>query len=484
MSRTEPAAAAGSTSSDRAAARSAPAGTAPAGSGKPDSAAGSESSDGPRKPRHRAGSGGGVPRGVLRGIALLAALVVWGTVAGVGGPLVGRLAEVQENDNASFLPETAESTEVSERGAGFTQSAGLPFFLLVERRGGLGPDDLAAVQALAADLPSVAVPGGEGRTVGDYLTPDPLVPIPSADGESVLVVANVDAAAADQLLPDGEAALLGVAEALRTSLRDTVAEGATTAVGGPGGVLADLFTAFAGIDTRLLQVTLLVVFVILLLVYRSPVLPLVALLSAVFALAAAGLVVYPLADNDVIELNGQSQGIMSILVVGAATDYALLLISRYREELHHHRRPWAAMTVAWRASVEPIVASATTVVLGLLCLLLSDLGSTRGLGPVGAIGVAAAMLSVLTFLPVLLLAGRWLFWPRMPRLDDAPRAGTAEHGVWGRVARLVGQRSRVVWVVTAVVLGALAAFAPTFEASGTAQTDAFRDDVESVEGTR
>lgn len=250
-------------------------------------------------------------------------------------------------------------------------------------------------------------------------------------------------------------------------------------------MLADLVTAFAGIDGRLLQVTLTVVFVILLLVYRSPVLPVVALVSAVFALAAAGLAIYPLADNAVIDLNGQSQGILFILVVGASTDYALLLISRYREELHDHASARDAMRVAWRASVEPILASGTTVALGLLCLLLSDLGSTRGLGPVGAIGVVAAMLSVLTLLPVLLLAGRWLFWPRMPRVDHQHRVeSVGSRGVWGRVSGLVGRRPRAVWAVTTLALVALAAFAPTFQAEGTAQTDVFRDEVESVTGTQ
>jgi len=440
----------------------------------------------PSGPKHRAQPADGARRGVLRGLALLLVLGVWLGVAGVGGPLVGRLSEVQENDNASFLPSTAESTEVSEVGADFNQSETLPFFLLIERDGGLTEADLAAAEQYAADLPTLPVPGGDGATVGDFLAPDqPVFPVPSEDGEAVLMLVPLDAGTVDQLLADGESAVFGVADALRTSLRDSVDEGATTAVGGPGGVLADLVTAFEGIDGRLLQVTLTVVFIILLLVYRSPVLPFVALLSAIFALAAAGLVVFPLAENGVIGLNGQSQGILFILVVGAATDYALLLISRYREELHDHPRPFDAMRVAWRASLEPIAASATTVALGLLCLLLSDLGSTRGLGPVGAIGIAAAMLSVLTLLPVLLLAGRWLFWPRIPRLDHVHRAdAVGGRGVWGRVAGLVGRRPRAVWGLTVLVLGGLAAFAPTFQAEGTAQTDVFREEVESVVGTR
>lgn len=494
-------------------------------------------------------------RPVVRGLALLLALAAWLAVAGVGGPLVGRLSEVQNNDNASFLPETAESTEVSELSARFTDTQALPFFVVFERPDGLRPADGSAVQDFVAGLGDVEleVEGAlTGRTVADFLTDDPVVPVPSQDGESVLVVVPVDAGASEELV-EGEPALFAVADALRLPDGPTSSpDGLDRYVTGPGGVLADLVTAFSGIDERLLQVTLVVVFVILLLVYRSPVLPFAALITALFALGAAGLVVYPLADSGTIDLNGQSQGILFILVVGAATDYALLLVARYREELHDHESKYAAMRRAWRASLEPIAASAATVVLGLLCLLLADLGSTRGLGPVGAIGVTASMLAVLTFLPVLLLwpvllpvvlalgaaslaglvtgtpvvglgaaavvlavvvvaafarrrslrrleaggrppwyarpvSGRWLFWPRVPRLDhrhlselaaDSTRGG----GVWGRVSRLVGRRPRAVWAVTLVVLLGLAAFAPTFAADGVKQTDVFLDRVESVEG--
>ena len=139
-------------------------------------------------------------------------------------------------------------------------------------------------------------------------------------------------------------------------------------VTGPGGFFADFITAFGGIDGILLFVALGVVFLILLIVYRSPILPIAVLVTALFGLSAAALVIYPLAKNGSISLSGQSQGILSILVVGAATDYALLLVARYKEELHDNESTWAAMRTAWRAAVEPIAASAATVILGLLCL--------------------------------------------------------------------------------------------------------------------
>jgi RND superfamily putative drug exporter len=251
-------------------------------------------------------------------------------------------------------------------------------------------------------------------------------------------------------------------------------------VTGPGGFLADFVEAFAGIDGLLLVVAVIVVLVILLVVYRSPLLPLIVLLSALLALGTASALIYVLADAGTITLNGQSQGILFILVVGAATDYALLLVSRFREELREHNSRFAAMRVAWRQVFAPILASGTTVILGVLCLLFSDLNSNQGLGPVAAIGIACSLLVALTFLPAALaLLGRAAFWPFRPRYGS-PHG--EESGLWGRVARLVGRRPRAVWIGTAVVLAALAAFAPRLDSSGTEQSDLFLTEVESVTG--
>jgi RND superfamily putative drug exporter len=168
------------------------------------------------------------------------------------------------------------------------------------------------------------------------------------------------------------------------------------------------------------------------------------------------------------------------------TDYGLLLVSRYREELHHHDSTWQAMLRAWRACVAPIAASAGTVIIGLLCMTLSELNSNRSLGPVGAIGIAAALLAGLTLLPVLLLLGRWVFWPRVPRVSPAgPSTAPAEQsatGLWARIARFLGHRPRRIWIVTAILLGIACLFVPTFKASGTAQTDVFLTSVDSVTG--
>ncbi len=420
---------------------------------------------------------------LVRLIAVVMVLFVWLGLGGVGGPLVGRLSEVQKNDNASFLPKTAESTEVSTLAAKFSSSNALPYFVVIERPSGLKPSDGAAVSTFIVGIPSLPFEI-KGYSLGPFLAAPPATAIPSADGKALLVPVLLDAKKAAEVIGSSSPLFEG-AKALRASAATTLkGSGLTVYVTGPGGVLADLVTSFSGIDGILLIVALGVVFFILLVVYRSPILPVTVLLTAVFGLAAAAMVIYPLAKNDIIGLNGQSQGILSILVVGAATDYSLLLVSRYREELHEHPSKWVAMATAWRAAFSPIAASAATVILGLLCLLLSQLGSTRGLGPIGALGIAGALVAALTFLPaVLLLFGRRIFWPIIPRVDHVhSEDSVGRRGLWGRVAAMVGRHPRRTWVLTLVGLLACAAFVPTLNARGIPQSQIFLNKVDSVTG--
>ncbi|NYI60395.1 MMPL family transporter [Cellulomonas soli] len=453
---------------------------------------------------------------VLRALAVVVALGVWLGIGSVGGMAQGKLSQVQTNDAAAFLPTTAESTQAAALSAEFVETETLPALIVLEPAAGgaVTPEQIAAVQDFAAGLGDLPLPQDAGvtGTWGQYLVADPVV-APSQDGEAILVVLSLDAVAADQQLgEDGRVSTAFVTE-VRAQLDEQLGATATSAgeiglhawVTGPAGFVADLVTAFGGIDGVLLLVALGAVLVILVLVYRSPLLPLAVIVTAVFALCLAGWVIYSLADADVIVLNGQSQGILSILVVGASVDYALLLVARYREELRHVEQPWTAMRRALRASFEPIAASAGTVIAGLLCLLLSDLASNRDLGPVAAIGIASAFLAVLTFLPALLLVGgrraRFWFWPRTPRPEradvtagiradvaavetDAPGADALvrEHGAWVRLARWVGAHARPVWIVTTLALALGAAFLPTLQADGTSQSDVFLTDVDSVAG--
>ncbi|WP_149202891.1 MMPL family transporter [Actinotalea subterranea] len=434
-------------------------------------------------------------RGALRGLAIVALLLVWLTLAGLGGSSIGRLSEVQENDTASFLPQGAESTRAGELAREFSDDEVLPALLVVEADGELAPDQVGRVQAFAERIGQIEI--GEGTTIGDLLLGPP-VAIPSQDGQAMLVTLSLDAVQANEQLGEERVLNLVVTE-LRTAAADELAgDGLSVWVTGPAGAIADLVEAFGGIDSLLLLVALAVVFVILVLVYRSPSLPFTVLFTSLFALAAAALAVYELAKAGALVLNGQSQGILFILVVGAATDYSLLIVARYREELRRAESPYTAMGRALRASVEPVAASAGTVIAGLLCLLLSDLSSNSSLGPVAAIGIAAAFLASMTLLPALLLIGgrfaRYVFWPRVPRpvdagLDTAGGTGdeTLEHlearsGLWGRVSRLIGRHPRRVWLVTAGVLLLATVWVPTLQADGTSETDIFLTEVESVAG--
>jgi len=420
---------------------------------------------------------------LTRAFALILVLLAWFALAGVGGPLVGRLSEVQKNDNASFLPKSAESTEVGKLAAQFSSTETLPYFVVVQREAGLKSSDSGAVKDFIDGIPSLPF-DIKGYSLGTYLAAPPAAAIPSQDGKALLVTVLLNSKKAAETI-GASSPLFEGAKALRAFAVTTLKpQGLEVYVTGPGGILADFVTAFGGIDGILLVVALGVVFFILLVVYRSPILPITVLLTATFGLAIAAMVIYPLAKNDIIGLNGQSQGILSILVVGAATDYSLLLVSRYREELHEHPSKWVAMRVAWRAAVEPIAASAATVILGLLCLLLAQLGSTRGLGPIGALGIAGALVASLTFLPaVLLLFGRRIFWPIVPSVDHVhAEDSVGRRGIWGRVAAIVGRHPRRTWVLALVALLAFASFAPTLKAGGITQSQIFLNKVESVTG--
>jgi RND superfamily putative drug exporter len=251
-------------------------------------------------------------------------------------------------------------------------------------------------------------------------------------------------------------------------------------VTGPGGYFADFANVFSGFDSTLLYVTAAVVMVILLLTYRSPVLWLLPLTTVFVALTAAQAVIYLLARHAGLTVNGQTAFILTVLVFGAGTDYALLLTARYREELRRHADRHQAMTSALGRAAPAIIASASTVILSLLCLLVAELNSTKSLGPVMAVGIAVGLCAMITLLPALLVIfGRWVFWPLRPTLGSAE---PTQRGLWARIGRRMARRPRVVWVVTAVALGALALGVTQLEANGLQSRDSFRTDPEAVRG--
>ncbi|MFJ5834688.1 MMPL family transporter [Streptomyces sp. NPDC093089] len=393
-----------------------------------------------------------------RWVIPLALLVVWLGIGGTLGPYAGKLGEVATNDQAAFLPRSAESTQVLEARRAFERSESLPAIVVWTGEDG----QVTAAQREAA---ARAMSGLAGRT-GIEGAPSPV--LPSEDGQALQAVVP--------LAPDLGEELPVVLDDVRQAARSV--PDARVEIAGPAAGRADLSDAFAGIDGILLGVALGAVLLILLLVYRSVLLPLVIIISAVFALGLACAVVYALADRDVVRVDGQVQGILSILVIGAATDYALLLAARYREELAARGDRAEAAVSAVRRSAGAIVASAATVALGLIALLASDLTNNRALGPVGAIGIVCAVLSTLTFLPaVLVLLGRAAYWPATPKPSDATAEG---HRVWRRVAAHIDRSPRRVWVSTALVLLVLAAFAPGLSSKGVPLDEIFVNDAPSV----
>ena len=399
--------------------------------------------------------GAHVPRPIR--VALPALLIlVWLVGASIGGPLFGRIDEVSSDDRTAYLPSSAEATEVQEQLPAFIEGDATPAVIIfVAPDGaadGLTPDDLAAIGNLLAQAAELDVVDGDVSPA-----------IPSDDG-----------AAAQAFVPLSGSADLGDATAeLRATLSDGLPAGIDVYVTGPAGFASDLTSAFAGIDGLLLGVALAAVLVILVIVYRSLLLPLAVLATSLFALCVALLTVWHLARSGVLLLNGQTQGILFILVIGAATDYSLLYVARLREELVHAPGRWTATWRALRGSVEPILASGGTVIAGLLCLLLSELRSNSTLGPVAAIGIFFAVLAALTLLPALLLAlGRAAFWPRQVTYDPAaPQAGAEDRGVWSWLARSIRARPRAIWVTTAAVLALGCAGITQLQASGVPQSD-------------
>ncbi|WP_406056481.1 MMPL family transporter [Kribbella sp. NBC_00889] len=376
----------------------------------------------------------------------------------------GKLTGAQENDAVSWLPGKAESTEVLKATQQFSSPDEIPAVLVYERSSGITAADRQAVtQHLAqfAQLENV-----DREVVG---------PLPSEDGKALQVLVPINAGTG------GWETIGARADDIRRVAADRP-DGLSFHLTGPGGFAADSQEAFAGIDGKLLYSAAAVVIIILLLTYRSPVLWLLPLVSAGVALFAAQAVVYYLATKADLTVNAQSAGILTVLVFGAGTDYALLLVARYREELRRHEDRHEAMAFAMHRAGPAIVASGSTVVAGMLCLLFASMNSTRGLGPVAAVGIVVALLAMLTLLPALLvICGRWVFWPLRPTYGSDDHT---ENSVWGRIGRRIAVRPRLTWITTSVVLGIAALGILRLDPTGLSNEESFVGTPDSVVGER
>ncbi|MFG1806951.1 MMPL family transporter [Streptomyces sp. NPDC049040] len=395
-------------------------------------------------------------------------LVLWLIVLVALAPLAQKLMDAEKNDAASWLPGKAESTKVVQLQKDFVPESA-PAVIVFTRSGGLTPADVTTIGRNTDAMRAMTAHGIVGsRAAGPQLDRKN-----SPRAAQVIVPITVD--------ESGWTSLQDAVDDLRATAKKD-AGGLQVNITGPGGYAADSSKAFAGIDGTLLYAALGVVVVILLITYRSLSLLLLPVLSVVAALFTAEALIYLLARHAGLVVNGQSAGILTVLVFGAGTDYALLLVARYREELRRHEDRHEAMALAMHRAGPAVIASAATVALSMLCLLAADMNSTSGLGPVAAIGVAVALISMVTLFPALLvIVGRWVFWPVVPHVgtDEPTRTG-----VWARIGQRINRRPRTVWVTTVVILGALAFGLFSLKADGLAGADTFTNTPDSVVGQR
>lgn len=391
-------------------------------------------------------------------------LAVWLVLVVVFGSFAGRLSDVEENDPVSFLPGKAESVKALEAARAFPSGEQTEAVIVYRRAGGLEPADRATI---ARDR--IAINQDPPR--GTSRIPPPIF---SRDGQAALLVAEIDTSG-----PTSDNTLTDATDALRDRVHEDVPPGLAVKVSGPAGFSTDAVSVFEQINGTLLLATATLVFILLILIYRSPIFWAIPLFTVIFAEVISRGIGYWLAKAGV-TINGQTSGILSVLVFGVGTDYALLLVARYREELRRHEDKHDAVRIALRRAGPAVIASGLTVIAALLCLSLAEVNGTAGLGPVAAIGVALAMVAMLTLLPALLaITGRRAFWPFVPRYGGS---GTDEtHGWWRRLGERIRVRPRRVWIGTTVALLVLC-LGLTQMNSDLTSGNSFRGSVESVEG--
>ena len=393
------------------------------------------------------------------------AIVFFLITAVIGGAFSGKFEDAQENETASFLPGKAESVKSIEAVQRYPGGELAPAVIVYERKGGLSAADRRRVvedqRSFQSDRPSIALP--------------PQKPEFSDNGNAALFSLPIRATGNSTLF-----------ETSMDEIRDRVSGergGLTVKVTGAAGYGADAIKVFGNINGTLLLTTALIVLILLVVIYRSPIFWIIPFFTVLLAESSARGFGYLIAEAGV-TINGQSGGILPVLVFGAGTDYALLLVSRYREELRRHEDKHTAMRVALQTAGPAILASGLTVIVALLTLSLAEVNGTAGLGPIGAMGVGIAMISMLTMLPALLVIfGRRAFWS--PFLDTIPHVGQTgsdeTHGRWRSIGEWVAARSRRVWIGGTLLLVLLSLNVTQID-TGLTNSNSFRGDVESVEG--
>jgi RND superfamily putative drug exporter len=363
-------------------------------------------------------------------------------IAVAAGPaqLPAKFTDAEDNESSSFLPGDAESTAALEATESLQDGELAPAVIVYRRDTGLTAADRRYIRRNIAELDATSeeFPGVVERGGGAFSEP-----VPSPDGKAAIVTADIKAEGESERVVDP-------VEAWREDIADPP-EGLEAKVTGGAGFSADAIKIFENINSTLLLAAVGLVVFLLILIYRSPFFFLVPLSAVLFAEALSRSLGYGVSELG-FTINSQSSSIMSVLVLGAGTDYALLLVARYREELHHTVDKHEAMRTALASAGPAIFASAATVIAALLCLTVAKVNGTAGLGPIGALGIFCAALSMLTLLPALLtIFGRRAFWPFVPHTaETAP----TEEGVSERARRRIVEGGALV-ALSRVILAAL-----------------------------
>ena len=400
-----------------------------------------------------------VPAGrTAKWVVFFVTFVVFAGFASQGG----KFEDAQKNETSSFLPGSAESVKALNAIERFPGGEEAPAVVVYERPSGLTGVDKRRISETVSKLNRAREP----------LVGEAQPPVFSPNGRAAIIVQPVEPG-------EGQADRF---KAAVQSIRDRAggsADGLSVKVTGAAGYSLDAIKVFSNINGSLLLVAALIVLVLLIVIYRSPIFWIIPFFTVLLAEGASRGLGYLLAEAGV-TINGQSGGILPVLVFGAGTDYALLLVSRYREELRRHEDKHEAMAIALRSAGPAILASGLTVIAALLTLSVAEVNGTAGLGPIGAMGVALAMISMLTMLPAALtICGRNWFWPRIPHVGEA--GVDATHGFWRRVGDRVAVRPRAVWITGSLVLAIFAANLVNLD-TGVTSGNSFRGEVDSVQG--
>jgi putative drug exporter of the RND superfamily len=422
-----------------------------------------------------------------------------------GANLPGKFTDAEDNESTSFLPGDAESTEALAKAEALQGGELAPAVIVYRREGGLTGADRRKIAEDARRLtekrfPAVVADGATaasgGQSAGSSEGPSggsgselPSGGIGGAPGNLPEGCAGPTSEVPGQpsdfapfvgpiCSPDGKAAIVtaylkgdGEADSVLDPVqfwRDTVSDpggGLDVKITGGAGYAADAIEVFETINGTLLLAAATLVIILLILIYRSPIFFFIPLAAVMFAEILSRSVGYGISELGV-TINGQSSSIMSVLVLGAGTDYALLIVARYREELHHTEDRHAAMRAAMRSAGPAVFASAATVIAALFCLTIAKVNGTSGLGPIAAIGVACAAISMLTLLPALLtIFGRRAFWPFVPHTPDWAGANQppstalgrriVEGSTFGALLPVVGAALVVVLLLPLVIVNAL-----------------------------